>query len=177
MKFIFEIVTLLMIWIVTAPVFAGAQETSSQTVRPGKENSAAESATDAIVYRNTKYGFAFSLPQGWKGYTIVMDSWEASDAQKGVVERGPIVSIRHPDWTKENPRQDIPIMVFTLRQWDSVEHSDFFMNGAAVRPSELGRNRKYAFALPPRFDDSDLAGLKEVEEILQRGSLRPIWSK
>jgi len=169
MKFSLGMLALLMTCVVISPVFAGAQQ--------AKQNSAAESSTDAVVYRNTKYGFTFSLPKGWKGYTIVTDQWEATDAQKGVVERGPIVYIRHPDWTKENPRQDIPIMVFTLSQWDSAEHGDFFMSGAPIRPSELGRNRKYAFALPPRFDETDGPGVREVDEILQHEPFHPYWSK
>jgi hypothetical protein len=87
------------------------------------------------------------------------------------------VHIRHPDWSKENPRQDIPIMVFTLTQWESVEHGDFFISGAAIVPEELGRNRKYAFAVSRRVEESDAVGAKEVNEILQRHPLHPVWSK
>ena len=69
-----------------------------------QEKVSAEPAPDSVLYRNAKYGFAFSLPEGWKGYTIVADKWEASDAQNGVVERGPVISIRHPEWSKEGLR-------------------------------------------------------------------------
>jgi hypothetical protein len=170
--------TLLMTWVVLSPGFAGAQAgTSTPAEQEAKQNPAAESSADAIVYKNEKYGFTFSLPRGWKGYKIVANQWEASDAQKGVVERGPIVSIRHPDWAKENPRQDIPIMVFTSAQWESVEHGDYFISGAAIAPGELGRNRKYAFAVSRRVEDSEVAGAKEVNGILQHEPLHPFWSK
>jgi hypothetical protein len=170
-------VALLTTWVVVSPGFASVQQgTSSAAGEQAKEN-AAEPGTEGLEYRNTKYGFRFSLPDGWKGYTVVTDPWEASDAQKGTVERGPIVHIRHPDWTKENPRQDIPIMVFTLTQWESVEHGDFFIGGAAIVPGELGRNRKYAFAVSRRVEESDAAGAKEVNEILQHRPLHPIWGK
>ncbi|MGA7512372.1 MAG: hypothetical protein WBW46_05725 [Candidatus Sulfotelmatobacter sp.] len=178
MKFSIEMLVVPITWVVLSPaltsVAAGPAIPSEQQT---KEKASAEPATDAILYKNTKFGFTFSLPEGWKGYTVVTEQWEATDAQKGVVERGPIVYIRPPDWTKENPRQDIPIMIFTLSQWESVEHGDFFIGGAAIVPGELGRNRKYAFAVSRRVEDSELAGAKEVNEILQHDPLHPIWSK
>ena len=178
MKVSIPIIALLMTCAVLSPVFAGAQQTiSSPASEQAKQNPAAESSTDALVYRNTKYGFTFSLPNEWKGYTIVTEQWEGSDAQKGMVEHGPIINIRPPDWTKEKPRQDIPIMIFTLAQWESVEHGDFFISGTPIAPGELGRNRKYAFAVSRRVEESDVAGAKEVNEILQRHPLHPFWSK
>jgi hypothetical protein len=178
MKFTLGILTLAMIWVSLSPGVADARQgTASPAGLEAKQNPGAESSADAVVYKNTKYGFTFSLPNGWKGYKVVTDEWEATDAQKGRVERGPIVCIRHPDWTKENPRQDIPIMVFTSAQWESVEHGDFFMSGAPIAPGELGRNRKYAFAVSRRVEESDVAGAKEVNEILQHEPLHPIWSK
>ena len=68
-------------------------------------------------------------------------------------------------------------MVFTLTQWESVEHGDYFVGGAAIAPGELGRNRKYAFAISRRVEDSEAPGAKEVNEILQQDPLHPIWSK
>src|SRR5580693_2720160 len=112
MKLTLGILTLAMMWVVISPAFAG-----------GPQGTSTLPSTDADEYRNTRYGFTFSLPPEWKGYTIVTEQWEASDAQKGTVERGPIVCIRHRDWSKETPRQDIPIMVFTLAQWESAEKS------------------------------------------------------
>jgi hypothetical protein len=176
MKFSIRILALSVCWAMISPAFASMLQGSSAAEQPVKQNSSAE-PTDAVLYRNAKYGFTFSLPEGWKGYTIVTEEWEATDAQKGVVERGPIVYIRPPGWTKENPRQDIPIMVFTSTQWESVEHGDFFMNGAAIVPGELGQNRKYAFAVSRRVEDSETAGAKEVNQILQQHPLHPIWSK
>jgi hypothetical protein len=168
MKFSIGILAVPICWAVISPAFASS---------PQAKSASAEPSTDAIIYKNAKYGFTFSLPEGWKGYTIVSEEWEATDAQKGVVERGPIVYIRPPGWSKENPRQDIPIMVFTSAQWESVEHGDFFMNGAAIVPEELGQNRKYAFAVSRHVEDSDVAGAKEVNQILQQHPLHPIWSK
>jgi hypothetical protein len=166
MKLILGIVTLAIVGVVVLPAFAG-----------GPQGTSAPASSDAVEYRNTKYGFAFSLPPGWKGYTIVTEQWEASDAQKGTVERGPVVSIRHPGWTEDHPRQDIPIMVFTLEQWDSAEKGNFYLGGSAIVFHELGRNRKYAFAVSSRYNEADVVGREEVDRILQHEPLRPLWSK
>lgn len=132
--------------------------------------------TNATVFRNTQYGFSFSLPESWKGYSIVTGKWEGSavgGAQSGeVVETGPMISIRHPQWTPDNRRQDIPIMVFTLTQWNSLQQGKFHIGAAPVGPSELGRNTRYVFALPARYNYAFPTGYEEVEEILKSNPLR-----
>ena len=178
MKFTFGMLAVVMTWVVISPAFAGIQqETTTPPGQQAKQEPPAEPSAPAIEYKNTKYGFSFSLPSGWKGYTIVTDKWEGSDTQKGAVDRGPLIYIRHPAWTKENPRQDIPIMVFTVAQWESVEQGYFLVNKAPIAATELGRTRKYVFALPPRDNYADLAGVEEVDEILRHGPLHPLWTK
>lgn len=136
--------------------------------------------TDSFVYENTQYGFSFSLPESWKekGYTIVTDEWEGfalGDPQSGkIVETGPMIYIRHPQWTSQNPRQDIPIMIFTLIQWDSLQQEEFHIGAAPIGPSELGRNSRYVFALPARYNFAFPTGYEEVENILESNPLQPI---
>lgn len=133
--------------------------------------------TDSIVYENTEYGFRFSLPESWKGYTIVTDEWEGlamGDSQKEeTVETGLMIYIRHPEWTSQNPRQDIPIMIFTLSQWDSLQQEEFHIGAAPIGPSELGRNYSYVFALPARYNYAFPTGYEEVENILNSNPLQP----
>lgn len=128
------------------------------------------------LYANTKYGFNFSLPESWKGYTIVIGTWEglAIGGQNGeaIVEIGPIISIRHPQWTSQIPRQDIPIMVFTLNQWNSLQKGQFHIGAAPIGPSELGRNSSYIFALPARYNYSFPQGYEEVVNILKGNPLQ-----
>lgn len=133
---------------------------------------------NSIIYQNTDYGFNFSLPKSWKGYEIVTDQWDGrsikdSENEK-TVESGPIINIRHPQWTSENPRQDIPIMIFTLAQWDSLQQEEFHIGAAPFGPSELGRNEKYVFALPARYNYAFPIGYEEVENILKSSPLQPI---
>ena len=61
-----------------------------------------------------------------------------------------MISIRHPQWTAENPRQDIPIMIFTIEQWNSLQQEKFHIGAAPIGPTELNRNEKYVFAIPAR---------------------------
>jgi len=177
MKIVFGMIALAMVWMVMAPASARGQQGSPTPTEPQAErNVSAEPATDDIVYKDTKYGFTFSLPGGWKGYTVVVDKWEGQNREKGAVEGGPMIRIRHPGWTKENPRQDIPLMIFSLAQWEAVDQGAFVFGTSGVGPSEIGRNRKHVFAILPRFNP-DGAGVREVELILQHGPLHPIWSK
>lgn len=130
---------------------------------------------NSIVYRNTQYGFNFPLPENWKGYSIVTGNWEGNaftGPQSGkTIETGPIISIRHPDWTSKNPRQDIPIIIFTLAQWNMLQQDEFHIGAAPVNPSELGRNTSYVFALPARYNYAFLPGYEEVENILKSNPL------
>jgi hypothetical protein len=128
-----------------------------------------------VEYRNPKYGFCFSLPSGWRGYSIVVGRWNGLSNGSGsddVVQHGPVVSIRHPLWTSAEPRQDIPIMVFTHAQWRSLQHDDFHVSAAPMEPTELGRNPSYVLALPPRFDYAFPPGYEEVEQTLSDHPLR-----
>ncbi|KUG03757.1 hypothetical protein ASZ90_018850 [hydrocarbon metagenome] len=130
---------------------------------------------NVIVYKNNKYGFSFSLPDSWQGYSIITDKWEGfviGSSQEGVAtETGPLISIRHPLWTDHNQRQDIPIMIFTLNQWGSLQLEKFHIGAAPMGPKELGRNTEYVFALPARYNYAFPAGFEEVEKILDNDPL------
>lgn len=133
--------------------------------------------TASTVYRNTRYGFCFSLPRNWTGYSIVTKEWEgyALDSRGAVAdeaaEAGPLILIRHPQWTEANQRQDIPTMVFTVSQWESLQKGEFHIGAAPLNPTELGHNTKYVFALPARYNYSFPEGYKEVEDILKNNPL------
>ena len=133
--------------------------------------------TSLVVYKNTQYGFHFNLPDSWKGYTISNETWEGlgiDGSQNGkVVETGPLITIRHPQWTAQNQRQDIPIMIFTLSQWNSLQKEEFHIGAAPIGPKELGRNTSYVFALPARYNFAFPTGYEEVEDILNNNALRP----
>jgi len=124
-----------------------------------------------IKYRNTDYGFSVALPTSWQGYSVTIDKWTGNAAGDELGEvaftDGPVVSIHNPKWTSVNSYQDIPIMVFTLDQWNLLQQEKFHIGAAPIGPSELGRNAKYVFGLPARYNYSFPPGYEEVEQILQ----------
>jgi hypothetical protein len=142
---------------------SGCEGASPPAVQ-GQASKPATRATETIKYRNKKYGFAFSLPATWRGYSVVEDTWESA---AGATSKGPLITLKNPQSTSDKKYQDIYIMVFSPAQWDSLQRGDFGVSAASVGPGELGRNRKYVFAEPPRMIDSDnLHGSQEVVEIM-----------
>lgn len=132
----------------------------------------------SIEYRNVEYGFTLSLPLSWKGYSIVTQQWEGfpndtnGASSSGSPVYGPEILIRHPNWASSNPRQDIPIMVFTVAEWDLVQQAKLTVGAAPIPPSELGRNATHVFALPARYNYAFPTGYEEVEKILAGNPLK-----
>lgn len=130
-------------------------------------------ADTAITYENDQYGFSFTLPKSWQGYTLVTGVWNGIDLESGKqTESGPMISIRHPAWVQKNPRQDIPIMIFTLQQWQAVQNEMLSVGAAPMPPSALGQNAAYVFALPARYNFAFPEGHEEVEEIIEGNPLK-----
>lgn len=145
---------------------------------PGSEaasgGAASSEASEGAVYVNEAYGFRFSLPASWAHYRIVIDTWQGlAIGSETVVASGPVILIRHPDWTEAEPRQDIPIMVFTTAQWQALQDEKFHIGAAPIGPSELGANDSYVFALPARYNYAFPKGYEEVEAILAGEPLVP----
>jgi len=112
------------------------------------------------------------------GYSIIEDTWEGrtdtADRGEVVVERGPRLTIVNPQSTSAKQYQDIYIMVFSHPQWDSLQQGKFFVSAASIGPGELGRNRRYVFAVPPRMIDTDNTyGWREVVKIMRSNPLHP----
>ena len=132
--------------------------------------------SSSMIYENAEYGFTFLLPAGWKGYTLAKDKWEGTLINNSGIRRsesGQIINIRHPLWTEENKRQDIPVMIFTAEQWELVKNEKMSVGAAPITPKELGRNNKYIFALPARYNFAFLTGYEEVDKIIEDGKLKP----
>jgi hypothetical protein len=126
-----------------------------------------------IVYTNIQYGFNFSLPSSWEGYTTVTSSWQGDMIEEPSQKlTGPEISIRHPLWTSTNPRQDIPIMIFTPAQWDLVQKERLSLGAAPIGPSELDHNVNYYFALPARYNFAYPSGFEEVDKIIANKPLQ-----
>lgn len=161
----------------TTPNKKSANTNSSKAPKPVAPKNTGASAKSTLTYSNKDYGFNFTLPSDWKGYTIIKDTWEGkplSGKQSGkVTQKGAVLLLRNPKWTKKNPYQDIPIMIFTKKQWKLIEKEELAVSAAPVGPSKLGSNSKYVFALPARYNFAFPAGYEEVEKIIKNSPLTP----
>jgi hypothetical protein len=132
-----------------------------------------DEAADPLAYENTEYGFSITLPESWMGYTTVVEEWQGTDANGDEVT-GPMILIRHPEWTEEHIRQDIPIMILTHEQWKAIQQAELRVGAAPIPPTELGQNKNYVFALPARYNYAFPTGYEEVEQILQSNAFQAI---
>jgi hypothetical protein len=168
-----------LIWTITIylPLQIAAQTQAAHSANPSTPTK--PRPKKSVVYVNKQYGFRFYLPKSWEGYSILVEKWEGSavtdeaENKTPQPETGPEIIIRHPLWTDADPRQDIPIMIFTPAQWKLIENDQMNVSAAPIGPSELGHNAKYVFALPPRYNYALPTGYEEVDRILSGNSLRP----
>ena len=127
-----------------------------------------------IIYNNADYGFDFSLPDNWAGYSVVKSTWSGNALTKATTnETGPKLLIRNPKWTSAVHYEDIPVMIFTLTQWNSYTAGNFSVSAAPIDATEIARNNLYVFALPPRWDFDYSEGYVETENILKTNPLKP----
>ena len=145
-----------------------------------EESGTGEQSSD-LYYENLEYGFKFKLPKTWENFTVVIDEWTATSIEPTETDQDTIsgvkLLIRHPKWTEEVKRQDIPIMVIPVDQWQLILEDKFHIGVAPIRPSELGRNDQYVFALPARYNFAFPTGFEEVETILEANPLEALKSK
>lgn len=153
--------------------------TPSQVEQTGARHETAVDSNEEAVkvsYEDSQYGFRVSLPNSWSGYTVVTEEWEAYPVGDTTGDSlvGPLLRIRHPEWTDDNPRQDIPIMIFTIAQWDALEADQYHIGAAPIGPRELARSQEYVLALPARYNFSFLTGYEEVETIVNNNFITMI---
>ncbi|AZN42635.1 PsbP-related protein [Paenibacillus albus] len=169
-----KLLVLVLLAIISLGGCTNKNEDNSKSQNQTESVSSADS--NSVVYTNKQYGFQFSLPASWRGYTIHKTNWQGyvpdENSANDKKETGPIISIRDPRWTEQTPRQDIPIMVLTEAQWTSIQEEKLFIGAAPFGPSLLGQNEKYVFALPARYNFSYPAGYEEVDQILQNDPLK-----
>lgn len=133
-------------------------------------------ASVKLEYRNEAYGFSVALPESWREYSVSVDKWTGYAAGDELGEipfaDGPVFSIHGPEWRGAGTYQDIPIMVFTLDQWEMLRQEKFHIGAAPIGPSELGRNSRYVFSLPARYNYAFPPGYEEIDEIIQSKPLK-----
>ena len=120
----------------------------------------------SITYKNTDYGFNFTLPIDWQGYTVIKDTWNGTVLTNASAQTGPKLFIRNPKWTASAPYEDLPILVFTISRIRSRKLSQGRSRKApawVLIPSSLGKissdsnnNSIHGFEIA-LLNDSDLS--------------------
>jgi hypothetical protein len=119
-----------------------------------------------VVCHNPEYNFTFFLPPDWQGYSVLVRQWVAEQP-----EHGPMIVLRHPQWRADDPYQDIPIEIFTRKQWIAIHQGNLDIGAGGIE-EEIGHNRNYVFAISSRFDaDDSVKGWKEAGKIVERNSI------
>ena len=129
--------------------------------------------TISITYKSTQYGFTFYLPENWQGYSIFQTTWNGTALNSTAPQSGPKLLIRNPKWTAGAPYEDLPILVFTIAQWNGYLLENFSVSAAPIPATELGRNNVYVFALPPRWNYDYSLGYQEATDIIAGNPLHP----
>ncbi|MCC6934396.1 MAG: hypothetical protein IT406_01720 [Candidatus Yanofskybacteria bacterium] len=133
------------------------------------------SVSYAAAYDDVTYGLRVQLPGSWIGFKVQREAWHAvsmrGDSPSIPVADGPELHITHPLSTATSPRQDIPIMVFTIEQWKHIQSDEWSVSAAPFQPGELARNAAYVFAIPARYNYAFPPGFEEVEQLLREGAV------
>lgn len=125
-----------------------------------------------IYYNNNIFGFAVGLPSSWDGYTVnrikddIYDATGKTKTNNGVVGSFEIVELHHPLETAENPREDVPVYIFTSTQWENIQKGEWSVGAAPIPPSLLGQNSQWIMALPARYNYDYKTGWEEVDQIV-----------
>jgi hypothetical protein len=127
-----------------------------------------------IRYHNSKFDLTFYLPASWRGYSVLTEHWDGGtySSEKDMdiaLARGLIVVLRNPLWKTNDLYQDIPIYVFTRRQWDDMHLGKYDAAGAGGLIYELWHNDKYVFGIHSRaFWEEELKDTREAENIVDQ---------
>ncbi|NLJ31478.1 MAG: hypothetical protein GX424_07765 [Clostridiales bacterium] len=165
----------------TASAGSSGSPVSSKSAASGGFSADSSAASGAVLYKNTRYGFEFTLPESWKGYQLLSSQWSGIYEGTNKKATGPEIIIRSPKWTQEKKWVDIPILVFTQDQWAVTVKSDLeqkkeetlYIGAGPGGPQKLGQNSKYVFALPFRYDFAADAGFDDVHAIIDSNPLKP----
>jgi len=104
-----------------------------------------------------------------------LDTSVSSTNYQNVVgmERLQIITLRHPQWTANDPYKDIPLMVYTHKQWNEEVHERLGNTHAGGFIIELWHNQRYVFGLPNRwYTDDRYKGVEEAVEIVEQNRYR-----
>lgn len=99
--------------------------------------------------KDPDYRFSLMLPESWRGFSILHQTWEVRDSgEMHLNAKGPTILVRHPQWTDARTLPDIPVWVFTPKQWQDDVQNHMIAGGFVL---EVGRTDKYVFGVSSRL--------------------------
>ena len=111
----------------------------------------------SIVYVNREYGFRFSLPKKWKRYSVTV---RRTEGDFGKVMPA-YITIRNPSWTRQDPHEDIPVMVFAIDAWPNVANGTTSVSAAPFHlKNSAATSDTSSHCLPATTTTSASAGKK-----------------
>jgi hypothetical protein len=126
-----------------------------------------------IEYLNEEFNFGIYLPKEWEGLQA-STSKETGDKDldelfSKIDNEFIVMNIRHPNWTKEEPYQDISFAIFRTEQWNE-NVSDAVEGDFDLLPLNIpGGGYEYVLRSNPMAYNSSLKGYSEVVEIIGDG--------
>ena len=124
------------------------------------------------TYRNNLFGFSIDLPESWSGYTVnqikddIYDISGKTTANNSVIDSFQLIELHHPLESADNPREVMPIMIFTPTQWAHIQNEEWSVGAAPIPPSLLGQNSQWIMALPARYNYDFKPGWEEVDQLV-----------
>lgn len=148
----------------TRPIIAAAVVMSCCACASTRSKPALHPSNLPITYHNSHYGLRFFVPESWRGYSVLLKQWHADPSISNA--HGPIIVLRSPKWRPSHPCQDIPILVFTRRQWAIEQGPQAFGIFAGGVEEEISHNDRYVFAIWSRFNFDEISGSDETQRIV-----------
>lgn len=127
-----------------------------------------DSADAPVRYRNKTYGFEIPLLASWSGYRVQIEPYHGTDVATGEQQNGigTLITLHHPLDGQPEDRADMPVMVFEHRVWERIMSGGISLGAAPIPPTELGRNARYVFALPARYNYDFKPGWEDVDKVI-----------
>jgi hypothetical protein len=126
-----------------------------------------------IEYLNEEYHFGIYLPKEWEGLQV-NTSKETGDKDLDVLfgridEEFIVMNIKHPNWTNEQPYQNISLVIFRTEQWNEnvakAVDDDFDLLPLHIP----GGGNRFVIRTNPMAYNSSFKGYSEVVEIIGDG--------
>jgi hypothetical protein len=162
------VLVLIVVLSFVASLYYSANKRALQITETGSDTS----LNTQVTYSNTTYGFNFLLPVSWLGYSVIEETWKGTALVGTSTYSGPKLLIRNPKWTTAVPHEDLPVLIFTIVDWEEYTTERFSVGAAPIKATELARNNRYVFALPARWDFDYSQDFKEAQGIMAGNPIR-----